>query len=287
MYLVKDPERITAVSEVFKALGLEKIRKFELLDPQMRVAEKIASACGETAAVLLAVNAVVSYMIPFKGEEYWRLFGEFVVRECPDTYREIVRVIEEFTKRHNRLYLDAKLKRIKKLATCRELAHMVTGGDLSKYWRTLAACLDSKPDSKTVVFSVKMAYYGLAALGKGPALPKDAPIPVDRRVAIITVTSGMIKPQGRRITDYAVMRQLSVVLLRKARLVKEVWRTVSEYSDIPQLHLDAPVWVIGGYASAGSKSVVLEMMERDGIADAVGREELWQLIHELLHELPP
>ncbi len=274
-------QRVRAVAEAFKEVGIEGIQAFEDHDPQMVVAKAIHELCGEMCVAVLATNALVSYMLEVKGEEYWESLANYVrERGCPNNFMEVIELVEGFTARKNRRFLNAKLRRLRKLRECLSVMGLALKGDLRAYGSGVARCLGSPLESKTVVFSVKMAYYGLRASGRSLTLPESMPIPVDFRVARVTHLSRMVE------TDARTRRDVVKILMSKSRIVRRVWTSVSKISGIPPLNLDAPVWVIGGYVDLGRKSLVMEALRRLSLTKELGEARVWKLTSELLYSLP-
>jgi DNA-(apurinic or apyrimidinic site) lyase len=278
-----DEGRVRAVAEAFSHLGHDGVVAFERRDPQMRSAELLARRCGpEQAPALLGINALVSYMLTGRGEEFWESFSRFASERCSDS--DPVSVVIEFTRTFNRYNLKAKLARLQKVAKC--LSHVGTEifTDLEKYWSFLRKCLNLKGDEKTLVFSVKMVYYGLKASDMNVEVPPDIPIPVDRRISIVTLTSGIIR--GSELTLQGI-RKDAAELMRRRRKVASVWDEVARLSAIPPLHLDAPIWLVGRYVNSWSRGNALEGLKRIGLEKEVGFNKLRKLIDELLYLVPP
>jgi len=275
--------RVARVANAFKTLGLEGVKAFEDADPQMEAALRIARACGRLCPAVLAVNALVSYMLEVKGEEFWTGLAEHVERVgCGRGHEDVIKAVELYTRLRNRRFAGAKLGRLHKLLKCPQVTEAAVAGDLRRLWRSVSSCLEASPASKTVVFSVKMAYYGLRALGEDVSPPPDAPMPVDLRVSRVTYLSGMATPARVSGVNDAVD-----ALMRKASLVRRVWGRVSELSRIPPLSLDAPVWFVGGLAGLGRRSSVLKALQRVGRLKRLGAGVLGVLVEELLARLPP
>ncbi len=287
--MIVDHSRVTSVGEAFRELGLDGVMMFEELDKQLEVAREIAQACGDLTPLLLAVNASVSYMLMYKGETHWSLFSGFVRRKCPRSFRDAVETVKEFTVTHNKRYLRAKLSRLEKLKGCVDLWGSILKSDLRSFWNNLATCLEARKDSKTVVFAVKMCYYGLMAMGKRVELPPEAPIPVDRRISLITAASGMVHQSQGQFSEelHTNVKAVGEELMKKPRIVQRVWSNVSLISGIPQLHLDAPAWVIGAYVEIGRRSLVLEELRKKGITSYVSEDVITRLVDELLFVFPP
>lgn len=69
-------------------------------------------------------------------------------------------------------------------------------GDLVSLWRLLSKVTNTRGDEKTIVFAVKMAYYVGRACGLDVSAPMEIPIPVDYRVTVITICSGLMPVMG-------------------------------------------------------------------------------------------
>jgi DNA-(apurinic or apyrimidinic site) lyase len=277
-----DEGRVRAVAEAFSHLGRDGVVAFERRDPQMGSAVSLAMKCGPVkASALLGINALVSYMLTERGEEFWDSFSKFASERCSS---DPVSVVIEFTRIFNRFNLKAKLTRLQKVMKCLSYAGMETFTDLEKYWSFLRKCLNLKGDEKTLVFSVKMVYYGLKASGMKVEAPSNVPIPVDRRVSIVTLTSGIIK--GSEPTLQGI-RKDAAELMRRRRRVTSVWNEVARRSAIPPLHLDAPVWLVGRYVNSWSRRNALEGLKHIGLDEEIGINKLRRLIDELLYLLPP
>ena len=280
--VVIDGNRINTIAKLFKNLGLHSIKRLELIDPQMSAARMIRDKCGSKTPVLLFINALVSYMLVMKGEEYWLKYASSIPSRCPEDWGNALRVVEEFTRRHNRYALANKLSRLRALKKCGSLEHLIYDREYKYLWMETARCLRTSPNAKTVVFAVKMAYYGHRVNGFDDTLPMEIPLPVDRRVALITVLSGIV-----RIRDSGNFYEETRVLMKKSDLVRKAWSRVSAYSSIPPLHLDAVLWLLGGYADIRSRHRIFLQLEEDyGLSRIIGLDSLRSLVDELFYFLP-
>jgi len=278
-------DRVRAVSEAFSRLGLRGVKLFEDLDPQMDVAKAISSVCGELTPLILYVNALISYMLSMRGEDYWRRFADVVVSHCPSNFNEVIDVVKEFTAAVHRYAVNTKLSRLNSLRRCEYLVNYIQGGDILQLWKYTSRCLGTDPNSKTIVFSIKMLYYGYRALGDDTTLPFDIPIPVDRRVARVTYLAKLVELPGAMGKGLA---EVTNTLLRGADVIRRVWSDVGLRSSIPPLHLDAPLWILGRYSNASSRCEVLKFAVSDLGNDAVqiiGYDNLRTLINELYYSL--
>jgi len=289
--LIINELRIARVAEAFKeAGGLGFAKAFEEADPQMKAAEKLCGTSGSLTPLLLAINACVSYVLAGRGEEYWNSFADFIASagKLPNSYLDVIELVMEFVSKskYHGLAKAAKLSRLSKLLRCSALRRFEDPRaeftkDPRSLLRALAECLRSSEYAKTVVFAVKMYYYGFkACLRADMVLPKEIKVPVDRRVAYLTYTSGMLEVSGDLSREEIIRK-----LMSHAEAVRFVWDRVAELSDIPPLHLDAPLWIIGRYAGLGRS--IEEVI--DGVAKLLGnrlpRDKLELVVGELLYRL--
>ena len=185
----------------------EQDRQFKALQ---RLYEKIKNP--ELFLKLTVINALLSYQLQMKGEDYWERFAEFFSQK-PE-----VDAFPEFLEKFNRRFLNAKLKRFEKVKKCVESffrKHTVEeiGKNLKLLVEELSECLKQRKDAKTVVFAAKMFMYGYRIVfGKDPEGLEEIEIPLDSRLKKLLPT------------------------------VKE-WRELSDRLGIPPIHLDALVWV--------------------------------------------
>jgi len=205
---------VTELLKFLKSFSKEEIKLLESQDRQYRALKELFSAVKdrELFLKLVVANALLSYQLQMKGEDYWEAFSRFF-SENPAPER-----FEEFLRNYNRRFLPAKLKRLKKVITCiekitKEKSILAFGNNLKELVRELSLCLNQKEDSKTVVFAAKMFMYGYRiATGKEPKGLEEIAIPLDSR-------------------------------LSKINRDKKFWRELSAKSGIPQIHLDALFWI--------------------------------------------
>ena len=281
-FILLSDERISAVAESFKNIGFKGIEAFENFDPQMKYAKELSKKCKALTPILLGINGLISYMLNKRGEEFWRLFADFSAERCWSI--SPVRLVEEFTVKNNSFNLAAKLRRLKKLYGCSSLLESLRTTNLKEYWNLISTCVHAEKSSKTVVFSVKMFYYGLKALGYNIEVPPEIPIPVDRRISLITQTSGIVK--SREKMDLKVLRAISKDLMKRRSKVQEAWFKVSRLSGFPPLLLDSPLWIIGGRINLGTKRSVARSLIEEGLGDVIEYEKIWDLTKELLYYFP-
>ncbi|MEM0307593.1 MAG: N-glycosylase/DNA lyase [Thermofilaceae archaeon] len=231
----------------------ELVERAELADPQLQSVARILSRFNQRIdAFFYTVGiAAISYQLTTKGEEHWFLAAEHAGGDPRESLRSFVEKSPSL-----KLARSARLARVERLnrlypSFAAKLDLYLS--DLEAFRKDLARALEADQDAKTIVFAVKMLYYAAKASGLSIEPPSSIPIPVDRRVCLISLTSRVVEgepptPQGARL------------LLSKApKLVAEAWRLVCEKSGVPPIKLDALLWLLGGcYERAGSPEGALD-----------------------------
>ena len=234
------------IAEVLRELGIDWIKNFEERDPQYIAISRLCHELGhdvEMTLKLTMLNALVSYQLTGKGEDHWNYFANYFIKNRPtDLCNDFANYI--VNSRYLARYRDSRLRRIR--SACPQMAKLSIGNylnDLASLWRFIARITNARGDEKTVVFAVKMAYYVGRACGLNVSIPMDIPIPVDYRVTVITICSGLIPIMGgpNNVTDLA--REL---MTRRRAEIQRAWSEVSRLSGIPSLNLDSVIWVLGG-----------------------------------------
>jgi len=282
-YLV-NKERVKVVSSIFRSLGREGCEEFIRVDPQYVSLSKLSSLCGAVSVWLAALNGLVSYMLSMRGEEFWSLFVDFAASRCSKVrdFSEAVELVKEFTRGYNRLYLEAKIKRLDKVLRCGDAFKYLGRSQIKEYLDKLSSCLKTEKNSKTLVFSAKMAYYVFRSVEVNTDLSSIS-IPVDRRVALVTLTSGLLTTPNKTKKTLKELEDLAEELLRYPEVVREVWDSVSRESGIPALLIDAPIWLIGGHIKARKTSEIVKNLRSLGIL--INEVLLTRLVNELTYLL--
>ncbi|RLG87132.1 MAG: hypothetical protein DRO15_05295 [Thermoprotei archaeon] len=278
-------KRIERISSIIRSLGLEFFKSIEIIDPQFNSLSRLCSFCNPKLVPLLGiVNALVSYALNCRGEKYWNEFCSHMALHCNsiNNIESAISSVIEFLQisQCNKLYKEAKVRRLKKLLLCKNIeivlqkqCHEVLAGKLLQ--KTLAKCLGTEQELKTIVFAVKMYYYGYkACLKTDLVLPMDIPIPVDRRVALITCTANLIDADCKDIKT----------VMKSSDIVRKIWSYIAELSGVPALHLDSFIWIIGKHVNLrrDKPSIVASILNelRDFYC-----EDLEKLVKELIFKL--
>ena len=237
-------ERLEFIAEILSGLGLHRILMLEEEDPQYTSVGRVWRAQGTgPTAVLAVLNALVSYRLAMRGEDWWDCWADYHSRNRYEARLAVLASAElGFLEncRGSIVQKEAKKRRVK-LATqnCRDtLETLLLKPKLlreSGLWlvRGLARGLKARENAKTIVFSAKMAYYALRQEeGRVPA-PRDVDIPVDVRVACFLYSTGIVDAETYRD------------LVRSPATAQKAVRLISQQTGIPPLNLDTVFWLSG------------------------------------------
>lgn len=236
-------ERAAELGALLASLGPSAILKIEMTDPQYISLSAARRSIGPgPTAVSAAILSLVSYSLTMRGEEWWSSFAVHISSRGARDLAEIGESVIEFLSRSPgaAFQREAKIARVRRaLAGAREEIERLLADPLSLYGReerligALSRALGAKEGSKTIVFAIKMAHYGVGGPELGLMLSKSVPIPVDVRVACSTYASEVaVAPSYRDFVS-------------RPEVAQRAWGMVSELSGIPPLNLDSLLWLTG------------------------------------------
>ena len=209
------------IVELIRGIGIEGARFIEEhVDPQFQALLHLYEHMGnkERFAPLVIANALVSYQLSGRGEDWWwefaRYFSENPVVDFAGAYKVFLP-----QSRTNRRLVDVKVRRLRRAeAFLQNMRPEEYYGNMIALQTDLARILGTKKNAKTIVFAVKMFGYAMRiATGEFRPYPMEVPIPVDSRI--------------RKLTE---------------RLDKDnparFWQDVAEQTRVPPLHIDSILW---------------------------------------------
>uniref|UniRef100_A0A7C4B8V2 N-glycosylase/DNA lyase n=1 Tax=Thermofilum pendens TaxID=2269 RepID=A0A7C4B8V2_THEPE len=272
-----DEERAAEIGRALATPGL--VERLTEIDPQMSAVRRIVERLGFTEGALYIVGvSLLSYMLSERGEKHWELavsyagipFGEALLRFAGES-RSLAK-FREARLRRAKTYVNAS-PRLRDLLSADEV-------NLDLFFKRLLEAVGGEKESKTVAFAAKMLYYACRVAGVKVVGGWEVPIPIDFRVSLVSLTSGMIKGWG---CSQNLLGLASVLRTNWRRVLVSLWRKAAEEAGTPPLFLDSAVWVAGGCIEdslrgrrmPGSCAAVL----------APGRQELQRALSELWREL--
>ena len=233
-----DPLRVQSVAEALSQVDRKAVDVIEASDPQYRSLARLARAYGVKAVFFAVANALVSYRLLMTGEEYWTCYADSLLARAPEppadfeaAFDLVVRFLLEC--KGSRMMLRQKMARLSRARGVLQRIYEspLVYSNLLRLISELTTSLKGKGDEKTIVFAAKMAYYVYRALSVTVTNQDKIPIPLDRRMAILTSTSRILRCS------------VSTIMTRCRSNAVKAWNLVAQASGIPSLHLDAVVWL--------------------------------------------
>ena len=231
----QNDEKVQRLVEILGGLGLDCAKTIEekvdlQFDALKNLRENLKN--DELFIKLVIANALASYQLSGKGEDWWWEFSRYFSENPPEG--GIAEAYAGFLpkSRTNRRLVVGKLKRLERLEPFLEGLSLE---DLREYYfegmerlrDELARILGSRRSAKTIVFAVKMfGYAGRIAFGEFVPYPMAIEIPDDVRINTYT----------KRLTSEPPV---------------SFWARIGREVGIPPLHIDSILWpVLGGKEEA-------------------------------------
>jgi DNA-(apurinic or apyrimidinic site) lyase len=242
-------ERAEYIGDLLRNLGLNAFLKLEEEDPQYGavkgIVESLGAGLGLVAVILVSL---ITYRLPMRGEDWWKCAEERIrARRSPESgISELLEAVKAFAKTCGGGLAPKRIARLNKVANSAQMRALLGSlardplgypRQIHKLWKALSEALSQPPNAKTIVFSLKMAYYAYRAAGGDPRELSGVsiPMPIDSRIACLTYSS--------RLCD--VISGDYRVLVSRPRSAQEIWALVSNVSGISTIHLDALAWRLG------------------------------------------
>ncbi len=250
-----DGARVDSVAEALAMVGWEGFLRLDRLEPEYRVLSEVYERTGDVRPVLVLgmAAATIDYQLAGDAYRFWDTLLQVVRarRYRLGSLGEVRAALEEFLSRPiNARFNRAKRGRIARFfdsgfaqylwSTAYRYYHSRPG----EVWERLAEAMGNRPQSKTIVFSVKvMDLISLLAEKRYSSLPARMPIPVDIHVARMAVYSGIVRgtPPGSPADVCGV----------RGNVFREAWGRVAERVSaiagrrISVLRIDSLVWQLG------------------------------------------
>ena len=183
-----EKEKLKKLWDILKNFTQKDIEKLEKLDRQYKALKKLYENLKDEKLFfkLVLINALMSYQLQMKGEDYWEVFSKFF------SENQTIDAFERFIAFYNKRFLSAKIKRLKKVIFCVEklfnfysIKHFEE--NLYLLVKKLSTCLSQKEDAKTIVFAAKMFMYAYKIVyNKKPKELENIFIPLDIRLSKIS-----------------------------------------------------------------------------------------------------
>lgn len=227
---MRNLEKINELLEIFGHFDVNFAKYMEeKIDTQYFVLENLKNSMknDEMFIKLVILNSIVSYQLCTTGELWWEEFSKYWSKHDANNENlgeSYVNFLEN--SKGNKRLLNVKIKRIEKIIPFLENLNLLDFktyySDMGKLLENLSKYLNSKKNSKTVVFAVKMfGYASRIVFNEFFPYPMNIEIPKDSRIEKYTL----------KFTDENPIK---------------FWNEVSKTTNIPPLHIDSIIWPILG-----------------------------------------
>ncbi|WP_421077351.1 N-glycosylase/DNA lyase [Methanothermococcus sp. Ax23] len=245
---------ISILKTILKELGIESAKTIEEnVDLQYHYLENLQKTLNndELFLKLVIINAIVSYQLSTTGENWWKEFSEYnwdnVSKNKNDLFEEYILFLSN--SKGNKRLNNIKIKRINKI---KPFLDDLSIADLENYYLnmnlfrdSIAKQLNTKKESKTVVFAVKMfGYASRMVFKKFIPYPYEIEIPKDSRIEKYT----------KRFTDNNVIK---------------FWNNISKETGIPPLHIDSILWSALG--NSADVKIRLKLLKNNKIYEMINK----------------
>jgi N-glycosylase/DNA lyase len=259
--------RAHALGLALRHLPSQVFVNFDRSEPEWPVLQRLAAWTDQQLACLTAVClGITDYQLGAGAAAgYWKAVMMEIDRRSPSESADVIDLMARICRHPVSARLaDQKLARVEKVAR-----FWKSGGVPSKpaeLWRWVAAALGQPEEAKTVVMAMKLVdLLELARGGLYLDFGADIPLPVDLRIARISLTSGLIAPgQGGSIGH--LMSRAGDIASEQRQLLIEAWRAVSRAAgDLQLLRVDSLAWQLAEGAGASEwESVVTKRLTEAG-----------------------
>lgn len=174
---------------------------------------------------LIIANSIICYQLSWKWEDYWEEFSIYFSNFSFEN-KDILKELGFFIKnsKNNKRFVDTKIKRLEKVRPFIEnyIKQQEFYYDYMVFLRDdLAKTMKQKLDAKTIVFAVKMFWYWARNyFSRLNYYPESITIPIDSRLE-------------KLFEKYNISHEKE----------QEFYFELAQKLKIPELHLDALVWV--------------------------------------------
>lgn len=264
-------ERVKVIADLFCELGLDKIVKFDMLEPEYQALKAIRErgVKPEFLGLISICTGIIDFQLGHGGaDNFWATLARVASGfDNLNNLKQVEFLIKVFLNEPiNVRSLRIKVARIWKIFNSGFGKWFVENYERIRenpvlLWKRLSETIESRMERKTMVFAMKAFDIShVICFGDYAKFPWDIPIPVDFHVKNVTVSAGLLEHYG---SDESFRKAWILVL-------KSLKERVG--GNISLLRLDSLVWQIGkimyvcGYdRNSSAERIQRYMMEKIGV----------------------
>lgn len=216
----------SSLHKKLKNFSLEDAIKIEESDRQFVALKNLSEKISDKWIYLwlIVANSVICYQLSWKWEDYWEEFSDYFWKIFLNK-ENFLDELKKFLKqcKNNKRFIDTKISRLEKIFLFFEdffWKEKFFYQNMEILRAEIAKNMRQKKDAKTIVFAVKMFWYWARNIFDFEKYPEEIEIPIDSR-----------------------LEKLFEKFWEWEKNSKIFYKKLSEKLKIPELHLDAILWV--------------------------------------------
>jgi len=245
--------------EKLKKYSLDDTSKIEESDRQFialrKLSEKISRENIGIFLWLIIVNSLICYQLSWKWEDYWEEFSKYFLEKFEKNFLNRKKILDELknflkNSKNNKRFISIKIWRIEKIEKS-DFFQKFFSKDLSedlseKFYQNmenlrdiLSEKMNQKKDAKTIVFAIKMFWYWARNFFEFQKYPDKIKIPIDSRLENLFKIYNYKYDNLEKNLEKKSEKNLEKIFKNS----KIFYSELSKKLKIPELHLDAILWV--------------------------------------------
>ena len=211
--------------------------------------ERIAALPAGLDVLLTLALALSDYQLgPGGATVYWAEADRLLDGHAVESSDDMLPFMEALMTRPVAARLaQAKVDRVGRLLASNipgQVADGVAAVDAGALWENLANALGGDRNAKTIVFALKtLGLLHLRATGRRMRLPDELPIPVDLRIARVSLSAGLIAPPAG-VDVVAAMENVGQIAADMRGPIIDAWREVAQHIGLTAPEFDSLLWQI-------------------------------------------
>ncbi len=268
-------ERANAIGLALRELPAKVFVNFDKSEPEWPVVDRLGTWPDRPLASLAAIClGITDYQLGAGAAAgYWKAVTMELDRRAPSVATDVIELMARVC-RHpvsGRL-ADQKLARVEKVVTRWETEPAPI--EAVGLWKWLGATLGQPDEAKTIVMAMKIVdLLQLARAGHYLDFGSEIPLPIDLRIARISLTSGLIAPrEGGAVGQF--MSQAGDIASAQRQLLIQAWRAVAEAAGgLQLLRVDSLAWQLaeGAGTSEWESLVTQRLIDAESPSDTASR----------------
>jgi N-glycosylase/DNA lyase len=268
-------DRANALGIALGQLPSQVFANFDRSEPEWPALQRLATWPHPPLACLAAIClGITDYQLGAGAAAgYWKAVMTEIERRTPSNVSNVVDLMARVCSNPVSSQLaDQKLARVEKVVTAWQTDDVRS--QPIELWRWLAATLGQPQEAKTVVMAMKLVdLLELSRDGRYHDFGIAIPLPIDLRIARISLTSGLIAPTGGGSISHLMSRAGDIASERRQLLI-EAWRAVATAAGgLQLLRIDSLAWQLAEVASTSQweSDVAKRLIEAGSSAVAARR----------------